>query len=425
MTGLHTPLLKTSRSFDRAVPIKQTLAVAKSLRERYGITRIAETTYLDRIGIPCISTVVPNSPDLLGVYNGKGLTRDYAVASALMEALERQICARNELPTFSASVAECDALFDLKALGWLGEIAGETSAVSGTNLLTGETIPVPSGVVNCPRRGPRLFFYTSTSGLASGNNATEAIYHALFELIERHLWSVVHVRAHIWPRSLLLRAGLPLDAPDDPLCEEVVDADQHPILGDLIERVRAADLGFRLLTFRQAGWPSAMLACITEPEGRRLFYHLGMGCSWSPVHAAVRAITEAAQARVTDMQGAREDIRQADEGTPQGFEHGRRPSGYPTGGRWYFDGPAKPVHLADLEDRSTNDLSQELDAVLDVLRGFGETCVAYVDLTPPDVPISVARVVVPHLERTLVDGTISARFEGLLRNPLGAFRGAC
>ncbi|HEY8312642.1 MAG TPA: YcaO-like family protein [Candidatus Baltobacteraceae bacterium] len=409
-------------SFDRSVPLEQTLATAKALRGSYGITRIGETTYLDRIGIPTISAVVPNSPDILGVYNGKGLSRDHAVASALMEALERQICARHTLPVFQTSVAGCDSLLDLKELGWLGEIRGTTDAIRGTNLLTGDPVEVPRGLVDCPRRGPQLFRYTSTNGLASGNNATEAIYHALFELIERHMWSSVHVRAHIWPRALHLRSGLPLEAPDDAICDDVVDADRHPIVGDLLQRVTAAGLDIRLLTFRQRGWPSAMLACIKEPEQRRLFYHLGMGCSWSPAHAAIRAITEAAQARVTDIQGAREDIRQADDGPKaERFEHGRRPSGYPMSGRWYFDGPAGAVKLADLEDRSATDLARELDAVLDTLRSFGETCVAYVDLTPPGCPVSVARVIVPHLERTLVDGSISSRFRRLFDNPLGSF----
>lgn len=82
---------KTPGTYDRAVPFEQTLALVPELRRRYGITRLADTTYLDRTGISTYSALVPNSPDLLGVYNGKGLTREAAMASAVMEATERQI----------------------------------------------------------------------------------------------------------------------------------------------------------------------------------------------------------------------------------------------------------------------------------------------------------------------------------------------
>ncbi len=403
------------------MPVHETLAIARSLRERYGITRIADTTRLDRIGIPTISVVVPNSVDKIGVYNGKGLTREHAIASGLMEALERQICARCEVPRFDAPVAQIDALLDLRALGWLGELEGSVECVAGTNLLTGEPVAVPIGVAQCPRLTPRRFERTSTNGLASGNNPTEAIYHALFELVERHLLSTVHVRSHILPRALRSLAGLPTEAHDDVVASEVIDAAEHPILGDLIARIKAAGLEFRLLAYAPPGWPTAMLACITERAGRELFYHIGMGCSLSPGHAAIRAVTEAAQSRAADIQGAREDLERADGAAPNDVKHGRRPAGFPTDGRWYFDGPAKRIGLADLPDTSCADLGDEVELVLETLRAYGETCVAYVDLTPPGVPISVARVVAPHLERTLVDGSISSRLRRVMR-PLGAFR---
>jgi ribosomal protein S12 methylthiotransferase accessory factor len=413
---------KTEGSFDREVALERTLAIAHSLRARYGITRIADTTYLDRIGIPTMSAIVPNSPDGLGVYNGKGLTRDAALAGALMEAIERQICARFEgMEIFDLPRSQVDAAVDLRALGWIGptDEAMRVPCVRGINLLDGAEIPVPVGVARCPRVDARLFAVTSTNGLASGNTALEAVYHAVMELIERHLWSSVHILAHMWPRSLRARAGLAVEQPDDPIAMDVIDAAQHPVLADPIAKIVASGLRFRLLAYAPEGWPIGMMAIASEPVGDELYYHLGFGCSWSPVHAAIRAITEAAQARATEIQGAREDIKRAHDGTPVlPFEHGRRPDGFPSGGRWYFDGPAGRTTMAQLPDRSTPDLAADLRRALDALRAFGEKCVAYVDLTPPGVPIAVARVVAPHLERTLIDGSISGRMAGLLGNPL-------
>src|SRR5687768_1889525 len=56
---------------------------------RAGITRIADITGLDRIGIPVFNAIVPRSQDELSVYNGKGGTPIDAMTSAVMEAMER------------------------------------------------------------------------------------------------------------------------------------------------------------------------------------------------------------------------------------------------------------------------------------------------------------------------------------------------
>ena len=411
---------KTAGSFDRAVPVEVTLERALALQQRYGITRIAETTFLDRIGIPSTNVFVPNSRDLIGVYAGKGVTRDLAVVSGLMEALERQICAAGEIERFLTPVKRIRQCMDVENLGWIGS-DDEVECVWGTELLTGAQIAVPLALVQCPRSGPRHFAHTSTNGLASGNNPVEALYHALFELCERHLWSEVHVLAHMWPRSLRARTADLSDRPDDPIASEVVVLPDAPIIGELVTKIANAGLGFRLLCYALRNWPIAMQACIIDSEGDELFYHLGMGCSWSPLHAAIRAITEAAQVRLGDISGSREDLKRAGNGAV-GFEHGRRPGNFPAG-RWYFDGPvAQRVALDELPDRSNIDMTQELRMLLDVLKDFGERCVAYVDLSPNDAPISVARVIAPSLNRTLVDGSLSRRLAALIANPLAPIR---
>ncbi len=302
-----------------------------ALCELYGITRIAETTYLDRIGIPCVNVYAPDTRDLIGVYNGKGLTREQAIVSGLMEALERQICARCDLPRYERAASDIVRYLDLRALGWIGADDAQIECVTGTDLLSGESIAVPIGVVQCPRAGPRQFAITSTNGLASGNTAVEAAYHALFELCERHLWSQVHVLSHIWPRLLRSRMGDGSEQPDDPVAHEVVVTPETPIAGELVEHIRRAGLEFRLICFARAGWPIAMQACIIDRSGEGMFYHLGMGCSWSPLHAATRAITEAAQVRLGDISGAREDLW-VGQASAHGFDHGtaaRGLSGWP------------------------------------------------------------------------------------------------
>src|SRR5271169_3667754 len=73
----------------RVIPPSETLRRIRPLARRAGVTRLADITGLDRVGIPTFSAVVPKSRDLLSVYNGKGTTPADAACGALMEAIER------------------------------------------------------------------------------------------------------------------------------------------------------------------------------------------------------------------------------------------------------------------------------------------------------------------------------------------------
>ena len=143
--------------------------------------------------------------------------------------------------------------------------------------------------------------------------------------------------------------------------------------------------------------------------------HMGLGCALSPAHALTRALTEALQSRVVDIQAAREDMLRADE--PKGImgDHARRLGEAPKG-RWYLDLPAERITLADLPDRSSDDLAADLRATLVALRDYGIPSVIAVDLSPPDLPISVVRAIVPGLESFMIDGVMRARARALL-NP--------
>jgi YcaO-like protein with predicted kinase domain len=59
----------------RAAPLDKTLARIEPLVPAAGITRVADITSLDRIGIPVFSCIRPTAMDgAITVYNGKGAT---------------------------------------------------------------------------------------------------------------------------------------------------------------------------------------------------------------------------------------------------------------------------------------------------------------------------------------------------------------
>ncbi len=409
---------KVQGTYDRAVPFAQTIALVPELRRRYGITRVADTTYLDRTGIPTYSALVPHSPDFLGVYNGKGMTRDAAMVSAVMEAAERQVSAAVNLPTFKESLRVVGERVDLDACGMREDVRDLTvDCVLGTDLLSGDVIPVPLAMVQCPWFGEKLFDTTSTNGLASGNNLTEAIYHALCEVIERHTWAMYDVRCSFLPRFYLgPDAGDVAAAPEIELPSGDANVDR------LVRDVQAAGLVIRALALREEPLPLTFIASLTEPNAAPPMAHMGVGCSLSPAHALTRALTEAVQSRAVDIQGAREDILRPDEPAGMMGTHARRLSVMPTR-QWLYDVPSERITLEALPDRAADDLALDLCATLDAIRAYGIQSVIAIDLSPSDLSISVVRVVVPGLETYAFSGYLGSRARAEL-NPftLGSAR---
>ena len=422
MSELASSAPKSAGSFDRVVPLGRTLALIPRLRERFGITRVADLTYLDRVGLPVFSSVVPRSPDLLTVYNGKGVTREHALVGAVMEAVERQAAGQIALETREAVPADLSNALDPRDLASYSEWEGRSIAfVRGRELLRDEPAYVPLAAVEWPCRGPRIFPVTTTNGLASGNTFQEAVYHALFELVERHVWSVTHARAYLRPHALLEAiAGhghgrFDRVMIDDPTGIAIEMPTGDPAIDGILERIGTCGLTLRAIAVREGTLPVTVFATLVEHGATQPTAHIGIGASWSPTHAMLRALTETIQSRVTDVQGAREDIARATDARRPGFQsHSRRIARLPHG-RWHFDGPVKDrARLRDLPDRSTNDLATDLARLLETLRDTGVRQVYVVDISPVDVPVSVVRAVVPDLETYVADGRIGRTIRTIL-----------
>ncbi|KYF86628.1 hypothetical protein BE20_00300 [Sorangium cellulosum] len=89
----------------RQVPPEETLRRVRRLMPVMGITRIANVTGLDNIGIPVVMVCRPNSRSL-SVSQGKGLDLPTAQASGLMESVEAYHAERIDLPLKLASYEE-------------------------------------------------------------------------------------------------------------------------------------------------------------------------------------------------------------------------------------------------------------------------------------------------------------------------------
>jgi ribosomal protein S12 methylthiotransferase accessory factor YcaO len=340
--------------------------------------------------------------------------------------VERQIASAPAVDVIT--IAPCDVRFGIDGteLGLRDEDRERPLPfVSGWDVIRNEPALVPLAAVQCPWRGERIFRWSTTSGIASGNTRTEAVYHALTELVERHRWSIAHAQGHLRPRAILTAlAGTPWrlahEIVDDPAGSFVTLPTGRTAVDELLAAIARGGLTARLVALAGGALPPAILATVAESESNRPMVHLGLGCSWSPEHAAVRALTEAVQSRVVDIQGSREDI-QPSIGPDIGFgDHGRRANALPTG-RWFYDAPSPVIALDDLPDRSSHDLACDLALLIEALRRDGIDRAVIVDLAPADTEYCVVRAIVPRLESYLVDERIGPTIRSILGRHAPAF----
>ena len=79
-------------------------SAARAVLDTIGVTKVADVTDLDRVGIPNFMTVRPHDRGPgISYYNGKGTTRADAYAGAMMEAIERHTGECYDGPVIDAS----------------------------------------------------------------------------------------------------------------------------------------------------------------------------------------------------------------------------------------------------------------------------------------------------------------------------------
>jgi len=225
-SGLHALRLKSLKKYTtsngnvstRVKSLHDTLNQIIPICKNIGVTRTSDITYLDRLYIPNYSTVLPGTEDSIWVYGGKGPTKMHALASALMESIERYC----SLPSnYSKSFIQGTYLQLSKIYNKVlhpDEVVEPVEPayndkdsiidfVKGFDLLNNSEVlvPVELALYKFSASPPSVcaFPYSHTNGLASGNVLEEAICHALCEVIERDAASIADLCASSIPYSIL------------------------------------------------------------------------------------------------------------------------------------------------------------------------------------------------------------------------------
>jgi ribosomal protein S12 methylthiotransferase accessory factor len=321
----------------------------------------------------------------LSTQQGKGTTALAAKVSALMESLE----------TWSAEhIADNPAVRTVRG-AWqtLGDRAVDVRRLArprrrisvprlrelrmrwleGWDLVAGRPVLVPEQAVTLDTtfRTPPVFDISS-NGLASGNVIVEAIVHGLCEVLERDAEAA-------WRRAGLDHRVV-LDSITDPACRAI------------IERITAA--GARVYVWDlTAGVVDDPALCVIgaavmedprEPAWRTLGFYQGFGAHWRPEVAIARALTEAAQTRLTYIAGARDDF------FPIDYARATDPDLLAMVWERFSQPCDEPVAFDDLPARTAATLGEALEALI-----AGERQVIAVDLTHPALGVPVVKVIVP------------------------------
>ena len=368
----------------RIVAPAETVAKVTALMPQLGITRVANVTGLDRIGIPVVMVCRPNARSL-AVSQGKGCNLDAARASGLMEAAELYHAEHIELPLKLGSLAELEGTHRFADLGRMARISDDfhrhlvTLWVEGTDLVSGGARWLPYESVRAnftlpPPPGSGCFD-CSTNGLASGNSMAEAVSHAICEVIERDaitLWNAGGNAA----RAV---SGLDPESIDDPACRALLD------------QIEAAGFDVTLWEITSDTGVPAFFCLMTDR--RDPLQHLGIGAGAHPVPgiALSRALTEAVQVRTTYVAGARDDLSHREYSTLGRAEKARLAARWKEEHRPLGDFRRICGYVSDNLDADIDWLLERLAAV-----GIGE--VLAVDLSKPALGLSVVKVVIPGLE---------------------------
>ncbi|MCC7345361.1 MAG: YcaO-like family protein [Deltaproteobacteria bacterium] len=363
-------------------------------REFAGITRLADITYLDVVGIPTYVAVRPQAehPDLvISVYNGKGLTKTQAKASAMMEAFERFAAERRGRPTLRATLSHWRkrgvAALDPNAMvlppGQEYDPGQRIEWVRGLELLGGTPVLVPAAFVFFPylpsRRCRTFERCLNTNGLASGNSLGEALVHGLSEVIERDSESLAEASGHA--------RSVPLDKLPSELART------------LAARFSAAGINLSVKEITSdVGVPTFFAASDDPLTEDPLLLCRGVGAHLSPEIAVLRAVTEAAQSRCTIIGGAREDLEEEQGKRSMDYRELKARMGY-----WYGEGPDFK-NASEWMDLSTDNFAWDLRVMLDLLAQRGFNQILAVQLTRPEAPVPVVRVLVPGMEQAVICG---------------------
>ena len=363
-----------------------------------GITRITEITHLDRVKIPVFSSIRPTAQSGgVSVYAGKGATVEQARASAMMEGFERYSAEKQDIDQEKISISTYNEIknesvlnpndlllpksfenqnIEMQKLEWIEaeEIISESPILVPANAVFHPYIPNRE-IKPCAM----AMFKGNTNGLASGNVIEEAVLHGIFEVVERDAWSIF---------ELTKRNKKQID----------LDTIENETVSELVEKFTSQGIKIKLMDITaDLKIPTIVASADDTVLKDAALLTLGVGTHLNPEIAAIRALSEVAQSRATQIHGTREDTVRADFMRKAGYENMKRTN------KDYFVEEDEKINLSDIENKITGSIKRDIEVSIEEVQKAGLDKVIYYDLTREEIGVNVARVIIPKAELYCLD----------------------
>jgi YcaO-like protein with predicted kinase domain len=353
------------------------------LQKRLGVSRLADVTGLDIVGMPVVAAIRPRSRNLT-VSFGKGKTYEDACISALMESAELYYSEHvpSDLPQLSFSdmptgtVLHPRQFCKTRSEHDLGAVP--LSWINAMNMTTGNPtlVPWPSLSMDKTEEGRRANFgmNPSATGLAADFDESRAVLHALNEVVERHAHQQWNTSSDETRRHSFIS----------------IQGFQELACFHLVEKLQ--DAGFGIFVWNLTGEtaiPCIMVEIIDFGESADTAYVQGVAADLNFARAFEQALAEAIQIRLTYISGARDDLDWSDYGSRyEQIIHNRKTMRRP-----------QCMSSATLIDtRSVLNASNSISEILRRLRLHGHGDALLVHLTEAHDPLRVVKILVPAME---------------------------
>ena len=340
------------KSTHRTMSPEETLKKISKITLDIGLTRTSNITHLDRIKIPVFTSVRPLAEEgAVSVYAGKGPTEIHAKVSSIMEAVERysaEMQVNDKTIVKKYDEKDCINPEDL-ILPKDSYNNEEIEWSEGYSVITGEKIFIPSNAVFHPYNKEKIkhIFLSNTNGLASGNTLEEAIFHGMMEVVERDSWSL-------------------FEAFKENKKEINCDNSTNEYIQSLINKFTEANVSIKLIDLTSEN-DIPTIGAVSEDLSLKdpALLTLGIGTHLNPEIAAIRAISEVAQSRATQIHGTREDTTRANLLRETGYERMKRLNKH-----WFRESKEK-IDLNDMKDYSQDTFKENIEKSMKMLEASG------------------------------------------------------
>ncbi len=413
--------------------VDDTLKHVTGIAYSIGVTRVADITHLDVLRIPNYSVVLPGSIDNIWVYSGKGPTHKHAKVSALMESIERYSALASNFNYYNRRVSSSmntmikkygrdnvihvDDVVEAVSFNYSDDMPMDF--IESYDIMNNSNVYVPAGLIltrydlianKSGKVNP--FLYSHTNGLAAGNIIEEAIVQGLCEVIERDAVSIAELRSSVLAyhrlKDIITRLNsYGIKVKDIGSDDYVDDPDIYPEVD--VTNVDNRYARFLISRFKEEGIP-LLVKDITSDTGIPTFIATsiqwitddyaymaeGHGTHPNKDVALIRAVTEVAQTRAANIQGARDDLRRMRYDASKSAEDKA----------WQFMHSSRKVDYSSIPSYEHDDVLDDIEFILSSLKAAGLDKVVVADLTHDSTKVPVVRVIVPGLETFKVSRSV-------------------